>query len=210
MDTVRVNICYRPLRICWAIAEGDFDAFRLAVRLSFTMWGGRFNPIVIADHLEEAEGVVEVFRADLIVPVGTSEATKTFAARFPHLINPLFNDGLFYGDMDDDVRAQVLDVHNELVQLGNTPAFEAVKGRGFRLYQWDQDDPLADVLLMSLGGYPHTDTTGLRIDYKDIVTRATDATEQRRRSFSGNAKTAAVRRAVRRARAPLIRLTSPI
>jgi hypothetical protein len=176
MDTVRVNICYRPLRICWAIAGGDFDAFRLAVRLSFTMWGGRFNPIVIVDHLEEAEAVVEVFRADLIVSVGTSEAVKTFPARFPHLINPLLNDGLFLGGMNDDVGAQVLDVHNALVQLNNTSAFEDIKGRGFRLYQWDPDDPLADVLLMFLGGYPDP-AIGLRIDYRDIVKQATDATE---------------------------------
>jgi hypothetical protein len=45
MDTVRVNICYRPLRICWAINAGDRAAFRSAVALSNTVWGGRFNPI---------------------------------------------------------------------------------------------------------------------------------------------------------------------
>ena len=32
MDTVRVNIAYRPLRICWAIKQGDFAAFREVVR----------------------------------------------------------------------------------------------------------------------------------------------------------------------------------
>lgn len=62
MDTVRVNICYRPLRICWAINAGDRGAFRSAVSLSNTMWGGRYNPIVIADRAEEAANIAEVFR----------------------------------------------------------------------------------------------------------------------------------------------------
>lgn len=69
MDTVRANICYRPLRICWAISAGDFAAFRSAVRTTFTMWGGRFNPIAIVDRPEEA---------DRIVPVGTTDALDAF------------------------------------------------------------------------------------------------------------------------------------
>ena len=35
MDTVRVNIAYRPLRICWAIKQGDFAAFRDEARALF-------------------------------------------------------------------------------------------------------------------------------------------------------------------------------
>jgi hypothetical protein len=59
MDTGRVNICYRPLRVCWAIADGDAGAFRKAVRLPHTMWGGRFDRIVIAgDPTQRASGAV--------------------------------------------------------------------------------------------------------------------------------------------------------
>ena len=41
MDTVRVKIAYRPLRICWAIKQGDFAAFREVVRTNHALWGGR-------------------------------------------------------------------------------------------------------------------------------------------------------------------------
>ena len=54
METARVDICYRPLRIAWAIHSTDKDGFRQAVCLSHTLWGGRFNPIVMADRPEEA------------------------------------------------------------------------------------------------------------------------------------------------------------
>ena len=91
MDTTRVDICYRPLRIAWAIHSEDRDSFRKAVRLTHTLWGGRFNPIVLADRLEEAKQVVETFRADVIWPVGDTAAIKDFPNQFPHLITPLLS-----------------------------------------------------------------------------------------------------------------------
>jgi hypothetical protein len=176
MDTVRVKIRYRPVRICWAIGAGDTAAFRKAVRLSHTMWGGRFNPIAIVDRLEEAERIVEVFRADMIVPIGESDAVKTFPGRFTYLINPFFHDELFVGTHEQDARAQILDIQNALVQLSDTPAWKAIKDRGLRLYEWDENDPLADVFLMHLGEYPEVAET--RIDYREMVKQASEAIGQ--------------------------------
>jgi hypothetical protein len=61
METARVDICYRPLRIAWAIQSGDHESFRRAVRLTHCVWGGRFNPIVMVDRAEEAKQIVELF-----------------------------------------------------------------------------------------------------------------------------------------------------
>jgi hypothetical protein len=69
MDTVRVDLVYRPIRICWAIAPGDTDAFRQVVRLNFAFWGGRFNPILVVDGTEKSDRLVEAFRPDFIVQV---------------------------------------------------------------------------------------------------------------------------------------------
>lgn len=175
MDTVRVNICYRPLRICWAINAGDRGAFRAAVALCNTMWGGRYNPIVIADRAEEAASIAEVFRADLVIPIGSSDALTAFVASFSHLISPFFHQGLFVGNTAEDTRAQILDIHNALLQLSNTPALDSIKDKGMRLYSWEADDPLAEALLLHLGAYP--DVAETRINYRDLVTRATDARE---------------------------------
>jgi hypothetical protein len=45
METARVDICYRPLRVAWAIHSSDKDGFRRAVRLSrrnkYKSGGGR-------------------------------------------------------------------------------------------------------------------------------------------------------------------------
>src|SRR5438067_1771973 len=95
MDTVRVDICYRPLRIAWAIRAGDMEAFRRAVRFSNALWGGRFNPIVVLENEEESAQLIDAFHVDVIYPIGDSELVKNFPNRFPHLITPWHSDGLF-------------------------------------------------------------------------------------------------------------------
>ena len=68
METVRVDISYRPLRIGYAIKAGDMEAFRAAARFSFALWGGRFNPIIVVDEPQEADSLIDVFRVDMILP----------------------------------------------------------------------------------------------------------------------------------------------
>ena len=176
MDTVRVNICYRPLRICWAISAGDIAAFRSAVRTTYTMWGGRFNPIAIVDQPEEADHIVEVFRADMIVPVGANDALGTFKKRFSHLISPFFPDGLFLGTKEQGFHAHLLDVQNALVELDGSPALKSIKESGPRLYTWDDNDPLTDVFLMQFGRFPDVAETGL--DYRTMAKDFTEAMDQ--------------------------------
>ncbi len=169
-DTVRVDICYRPLRVVWAIASGDREAFRQAVRLSHTLWGGRFNPIVIIDH-PEAEDLVELYRADMIVTLGDSPEVKEFGERFPHLMRPYFPDTLFLRDTKAPGRAHLLDVHNAVAYCRDKPGWVSLCKQGVRTFSWDPNDPLADVFLMHLGGYP--DSTEIGIDYIEVITKAT-------------------------------------
>lgn len=175
MDTIRVDICYRPLRIAWAIRSGDINAFRNAVRLSSVLWGGRFNPILVVDREEEAKSLVDLFRADLIWAIGDTEEVKAFPKQFPYLITPFFHDTLFVEGSNERKHAQVLDVHNAFVHLVDRPEWKAIKDRGVRLYSWQPDDPLADVFLVQLGGYPTPHETG--IDYRAMLVEAAEATE---------------------------------
>ena len=167
MDTLRVDIAYRPLRIGWVIKSGDVQAFREAVRLSHALWGGRFNPILIADREDEARRLVDLFRVDFLLPVGDSEEVKAFPKKFPHLINPFFHDTIFIGGPKESKHANVLDVHNALVHMRDSPDRKALMDKGFRLYSWQPDDPLADVFLMQFGAYPDAEQIG--IDYRTMV-----------------------------------------
>ena len=175
MDTLRVDICYRPLRIGWVIHSGDTDAFRQAVKLSHTLWGGRFNPIFMADREDEALRLVDLFRVDMLLPVGTSDVVKAFPKKFPHLINPFFHDSIFIGEGKEQKRAQLLDIQNALAHMRDTPGWKAVNDRGFRVYNWQANDPLADVFLTQFGSYPSADEVG--IDYRDMLIQGFETTE---------------------------------
>jgi hypothetical protein len=168
VDSIRVDICYRPLRIGWAIRKGDFDALRSAMRLSFALWGGRFNPVIVVDQEEQARELVDLFRLDMILAVGDSDIVKSFPKRFPYLVNPFFPEGLFIGGMEE-WQSQVLDVHNALVHLQAKPEW----ADGLRIYSWAPDDPLADVFLMQFGQYPNPDE--VQIDYYDLLIKGADA-----------------------------------
>jgi hypothetical protein len=171
VESIRVDICYRPLRIGWAIRAGDVNAFRSAVRFSFALWGRRFNPIIVADQEELARNLVDLFRLDMIIPVGDSDIVKSFPRRFQYLINPFSHDGVFVGDGTGGARCQVLDIHNALKYLEAQPGWDEVKETGVRLYKWDPDDPLADIFLMHLGQYPNTDD--IHINYYGLMKEAT-------------------------------------
>ena len=177
MNTVRVNICYRPLRIGWAIRAGDLLAFRQAVRLSHTMWGGRFNPIIVMDNEEEAKRLVDLFRVDLLWPIGGTEDTKSFLKKFPYLINPFIPGPLFVGNKTEQKRAQLLDVHNALIYLRDRPEWKAICESGARVYTWQPDEPLADIFLVRFGAYP--DPKEIGTDYLEMFVSATDAKEYR-------------------------------
>jgi tRNA threonylcarbamoyladenosine modification (KEOPS) complex Pcc1 subunit len=175
VDSVRVDICYRPLRIGWAIRAGDFVAFRSAVRSSFALWGGRFNPIIVVDQEELAQNLVDLFRLDVIIPVGDSEIVQAFPKRFPYLIKPFFDDRVFADYGEYGARSQVLDIYNALIHLQKKPEWEAVKKKGVCMYSWAPEDPLADVFLMHFGDYPSADE--IHINYRGILEEAAEATE---------------------------------
>jgi hypothetical protein len=176
METLRVDVCYRPLRIAWAIAAGDFDAFRRAVQYSYALWGGCFNPIIVVDHDEEARQIIDLFRVDFIMPLSASEDVQSFPKKYPHLVNPFFKEAIFKKSEDGDHGDhQVLDIHNALVYLRDNPEWAAIKTSGLRLFTWQPNDPLADVLLAQLGGYPSADEVGT--DYRAWLSAALGASD---------------------------------
>lgn len=176
MDTLRADICYRPLRIGWAIKSDDFDSYRKAVRYSCALWGGRFNPILFVDREDEASRLIDLFRVDVIIPIGNSEEVKDFPNKYPYLIRNFLHGSIFMkGGEHSHPDSNVLDIYNALEYLSDKPEWEEIKNYGVHYYSWAIDDPLADVFLSQLGGYPDKDEVGT--DYLELLRGATEFTE---------------------------------
>lgn len=176
MNTLRADICYRPLRVGWAIKSDDIDAFRKAVRYSYALWGGRFNPILFVDREDESSRLIDLFRVDMIIPIGNSNEVKDFPKEYPYLINPFYGDSIFIKD-DGHFHSysNLIDIYNALIYLRGKPEWEKTKDDGGHFYSWASDDPLADVFLSQLGGYPDKDEVGT--DYLELLKSASDFTE---------------------------------
>lgn len=176
MDTLRVDICYRPLRIGWAIKSDDFDSFRKVIRHSYALWGGRFNPILFVDREDESSQLIDLFRVDMIIPVGDSDEAKNFPKKYPYLIKSILHDSIFMmGSENFDPYSNVLDIHNALAYLRDKPEWKKIKDYGIHYYSWAADDPLADVFLSQLGHYPDKDEVGT--DYLELLRSVSEFTE---------------------------------
>lgn len=173
MDTVSVNIVYRPLRIAFVIRSDDIENFRRAARLSCALWGGRFNPIILIDR-PEARDQVELFRPDMVMPLGDHPDVAAFAKTFPQWESPLFPKDLFTGDANYGGRCQLLDIQNLLHHWRDRPEWKEVLTSGVRIAKWNPDDRMADVMLCQFGAYP--DPPSIHVDYEDILTKAANAT----------------------------------
>ncbi len=168
MNTLSVTVRYRPIRIGWCVCAGDFAALREALKLTFTMWGGRYNPVIPIDDFASASSLVRLFRVDVLWPVSDDEAVKEFIKRFPHLPNPFFQEELFVPHGNGVRSPQLLDIYHPIRRLHeehfkNNPSPDAT----VTIFEWQAEDPLTDVLLATFGAIPSVDVTGT--DYLGLL-----------------------------------------
>ena len=168
MNTLSIRLTYRPIRIGWCVHSDDREALQRAARLSFTIWGGRFNPIIPVDNVPLARNLVKLFRVDALLPISSGDQVTDFVGAHPHLPWPMDWTELFTSSMTGGKSPTVVDINHPVMRLHG----EAVKNNPnveplIELYEWEADDPLSDVLLATFGAFPSGNDIG--IDYTSFV-----------------------------------------
>ena len=168
MSTLSVRLHYRPLRIGWCVAAADMAKLREASRWSFTMWGGRYNPIIPMDNPGLADSLIKLFRIDALVPVSDVPEVKAFINGYAHLSSPLLHRDLF-ADLGNGQRsATIADLIHPITKIykdrhkHNKNAEPSVD-----LHTWDNADPLADMFLFLFGALPSAEDCGT--DYAELI-----------------------------------------
>ena len=164
MNTGTAYVSYRPVRLGWCVRENNWDDLRRAIRLTTTLWGGRFNPIIpVGRNGALAESLVRLFGVDALFPLADDNVLKDFVASFTWLPWPNFEQSLFIGD-----DAAFLDIYHPARHLfeqrlkdNSDPTFHLTQ------FEWNADDPLADLFLSYFGTYPSKDETPR--DYDSLV-----------------------------------------
>jgi len=175
MDTLSVTVRYRPVRMGWCLRTGDRDALHKALRTTFALWGGRYNPIIPVDQPELAADLVSLFRVDALWPLSDDQAIKDFIAKFKHLPDPFYHDEIF-AERGRGRGPLLVDIYHPIRRLyqdhfRHNPNPEITVHR----HTWHPDDPLSDMLLCTFGGLPAPEETGT--DYVALMKselRATD------------------------------------
>jgi len=115
------------MRIGLCIEEGDIEAFRTAVQVNTTLWGGRFNPILpIGASTEAAENLASAFQVDALQDISTGKGITDFIDSLPHLKWPGYEKSLFVhrgGGTD----ATLLDIYHAVRKLARRPPAQSDK-----------------------------------------------------------------------------------
>lgn len=62
MSTLNLHIQYRPIRIGWCVRANNFDDYNKALRFTHTLWGGRYNPLIVVDDFNKASELVDFLK----------------------------------------------------------------------------------------------------------------------------------------------------
>lgn len=171
MHTLSITLRYRPIRIGWCVANGDIAGFRNAVRQSYTFWGGRYNPIIPVDDAKLAEQLVRLYRADILIDLSGTEASKAFVEAHKHLQYPLHYPLFFDRGRGERKTSAIVDIQHPVQRIYNEHYKNNPKPEpGADVYQWEERDPLADIMLCTYGGFPSAEEVG--IDYRGLVSNA--------------------------------------
>jgi hypothetical protein len=79
----------------WLVRDGSLEDFRRAIRLSHTLWGGRFNPIIPVQDRSLASDLIRTFQVDCLYNVADSPEVAAVLSDFKHLMWPTFEKELF-------------------------------------------------------------------------------------------------------------------
>lgn len=173
MNQLSIRAGYRPLRIGWCLQNDDFDSLRKAIRLSCTLWGGSYNPVVLVDsEADTIESTISAYKLDALYGMTEDKPVTDLLKRYSHLSWPiLFQDGLF----DGEGRPLLVDVTNPVRTLTEELKRDNAKHL-IKLPIWQDDDPISDALLMMLGAFPRR--TEAPLDYLSTLERLLNTKRQ--------------------------------
>ena len=140
----RIWLNYRPVRIGWVIPDREVSHLMKAAELNSCLWGGQFNPVIPIDDLTLADQLVKAFALDVLIPIDTTEAGRTFVGSFSHL-----NLNRWYESIFTDRQCQFADVRHVARRIFRHQDKQAQSK--LILPVWEPADPLAAVFSIVFG-----------------------------------------------------------
>lgn len=154
MTTESCRVTFRPIRVGWVVPR-DREALELAFSNSLALWGGLYNPVLLADAHEQSDRLAYEFGVDVLASPDTSQASNTGLRAEKYLRWPFLDDPLLSADI---VGARVLDIRHSALQAQDARRRQLIEPTTkFYDISWDKADPLSTVFSAMFGALPTGD-----------------------------------------------------
>ncbi|MHB1221279.1 MAG: hypothetical protein ACYC0J_04725, partial [Gammaproteobacteria bacterium] len=172
MSTLNLHVQYRPIRVGWCIRENNLEDYKKALRLSHTLWGGRYNPVipVSIDNINSASELVDFFKVDVLFPLSNDKFIVDFISKFKYLPWPHhFDKGLFIRWIKEREPA-FLDIFQSALRLRSDLNKEnSLSEIKLNLINWEEDDPLSNIFDAMFGCFPSKQEIQTEFEYKELL-----------------------------------------
>jgi hypothetical protein len=160
---------YRPVRFGLCVRRGNYQDLRRVLRLTHTLWGGRYNPIIPVPDENVGQALIEQYRVDALYPAVMEEAQlKEFIQQFPYLPWPGFHKEFFTPYAGGQSVSTFLDIYHPVRKMFEMYIKDKPNPQlNVKVFEWSATDSLTDVLLALFGAYPPADEIGR--DYSELV-----------------------------------------
>lgn len=153
MDQAILNLSYRPVKIGWCIRRNDFDGLRKSLRLTHTLWGGRFNPLIEIDDESSANLIINQHRPDFLFPTVDDGRVTEFIESHKELpfcsTEDIFKIWYESGFEGNSTSCGFVDIPCILDRHIFKPHKLAPKH-----FKWSFGDPLSDIFRTTFGEFP--------------------------------------------------------
>ena len=183
VNTVHLQAQYRPIKVGWCIESGNTASIVKASQLSYSLWGGIFNPIIPIDNKKLADYLIKLFKVDILYNIDNSDIVKNFIGSYDYLPWPFDYDTIIYKSfrgwqsilLDIEVTAKTFSEGKKTKSLG---LLDPLLKPRLNIYNWDEADELNTFLTISLGKlsglHHHRDYNEIlnyffKVDYTEIL-----------------------------------------
>lgn len=171
MSTININVQYRPVKIGWCIRENNLNDYKAALRLSHTLWGGRYNPLIPIGNFKSASELIDFFKVDVLFPINNSRQIAKFISKFPHLPWPHHFDKDLFIKWINEREPVFLDIFQAALRLREDLNKEnALSKIRLNLIDWKKNDPLSNIFNAMFGCLPSARELNTYFDYNTLLT----------------------------------------
>jgi hypothetical protein len=148
------------MRLGLCVVDGSADDLRKAIKLTTTLWGGRFNPIIpVGRNPKLVQDLISQFNVDLLLPVSEGADVEKLVRNTKHLPWDELRSQTVVVGMNGATPA-FLDVYHPLTKMGEERKKKATTGYGGGhvlpnlLSRFEPgNNPVDDVILCTRGEY---------------------------------------------------------